>query len=118
MTFLASGYSMPARLLSLLPSLALIFAAGIHAHPSLSVIQNGEEVGTLEVTESGAGKGFDIRYQVDQNSRGARLSSRIRLDDDGFPVKWDIEGTSLMGGQVSEIGRASCRERGRGWVVG
>ncbi|HLR86520.1 MAG TPA: amidohydrolase family protein [Wenzhouxiangella sp.] len=102
MTFLASGYSMPARLLSLLPSLALIFAAGIHAHPSLSVIQNGEEVGTLEVTESGAGKGFDIRYQVDQNSRGARLSSRIRLDDDGFPVKWDIEGTSLMGGQVSE----------------
>src|SRR5690625_7370102 len=102
MTFLASGYSMPARLLSLLPSLALIFTAGTHAHPSLSVIQNGEEVGTLEGSESGAGKCFDIRYQDDQNSRGARLTSRIRLDDDGLPEKWHIEGTYLMGGQVSE----------------
>ncbi|MFD0478295.1 amidohydrolase family protein [Nonomuraea thailandensis] len=43
-----------------------------------------------------------VDYAVDNNGRGAKLRERIRLNQDGVPALWEIDGTSLMGGAVRE----------------
>ncbi|MBL4802371.1 MAG: amidohydrolase family protein [Emcibacter sp.] len=66
----------------------------------LTIIQNGENVGTLVgVTD---GRTVEVDYWVDNNGRGPKHHETIRLDRRGIPLGWRIQGTSLMGGAVSE----------------
>lgn len=57
-----------------------------------------------------------VEYRVDNNGRGPKLRETIELGADGIPVSWTVQGTSLMGGAVSEKydwndGRASWRSQ-------
>ncbi|MBP2329242.1 hypothetical protein JOF56_009627 [Kibdelosporangium banguiense] len=65
------------------------------------VVSNGETVGRITATSDGPV--IDVDYAVDNNGRGAKLRERIRLDGQGIPLDWSIDGTSLMGGSVHEV---------------
>lgn len=65
----------------------------------LYLISNGEETGSLSVEQSEVG--LDVRYHVDDNGRGAKVVEHIEHAD-GLPTRWDVVGTSLMGGGVNE----------------
>lgn len=66
----------------------------------LILVSNGEPVGSLSTGTDPDGL-TRIVYEVDNNGRGARLAETLRLDA-GLPVRWEIDGTSLMGGTVHE----------------
>ena len=66
----------------------------------LILVSNGEPVGSLSADTDPDGL-TRIVYEVDNNGRGARLAETLRLDA-GRPVRWEIDGTSLMGGTVQE----------------
>lgn len=65
-----------------------------------SLIQNGENVGYLKVERDGSIE--NVRYFVDNNGRGPKHSEQIVLDKYGIPLRWTVNGTSLMGGEVNE----------------
>lgn len=65
------------------------------------VISNGEVIGEVVVRTDGLR--LEVDYAVDENGRGAKLREEIRLDADGLPVDWQVDGTSLMGGAVHEL---------------
>jgi imidazolonepropionase-like amidohydrolase len=67
---------------------------------SLSIIQNGENVGYVRAT--GTGDVMDVEYYVDSNGRGPKHSEHLVVDAQGVPVEWTIAGTSLMGAEISE----------------
>jgi hypothetical protein len=65
-----------------------------------SVVANGENVGhVIAVIE---GRTVDIDYAVSNNGRGPKHKEHLVLAPSGVPVEWSIDGTSLMGGPVSE----------------
>jgi hypothetical protein len=66
----------------------------------LSIIANGEIVGSVVGTTDGNHVGVD--YAVDDNGRGPKHHEDIVLGPNGVPVEWTVSGTSLMGGPVSE----------------
>ena len=45
---------------------------------------------------------ISIAYHVDDNGRGSKTSERLRLDADGRPVAWRIDGNAWYGARVSE----------------
>lgn len=80
----------------------------------LSIVANGEIVGTVVATT--AGRHVSVDYRVDDNGRGPKHREEIELGSDGLPVSWTIAGTSLMGGPVAESyrwagGRATWRSQ-------
>ena len=69
--------------------------------PSISaIVSNGETVG--HVIAAHDGHTIDVDYAVSDNGRGPKHKEHLVLDPAGIPVEWSIEGTSLMGGTVSE----------------
>ncbi|WP_300395852.1 Rid family hydrolase [Henriciella sp.] len=64
------------------------------------LMQNDENVGYLKVDKDGATETVD--YFVDSNGRGPKHTEVIELNADNVPVGWTVEGTSLMGADVSE----------------
>ncbi|GGZ43466.1 amidohydrolase family protein [Asticcacaulis endophyticus] len=80
------------------------FATAALADASFVIIQNGENVGHVEVVETAADKGktLNIDYVVDDNGRGPKHKQTITLNDKGLPVAGTVAGTSLMGGAVNE----------------
>ncbi|WP_454758281.1 hypothetical protein [Caulobacter segnis] len=66
----------------------------------LSVVANGEIVGSVEAVTDGAKTSVD--YKVDNNGRGPKHHEDIVLGKGGLPVSWTIKGSSLMGGPVEE----------------
>lgn len=66
----------------------------------LSVVSNGEVVGTVIGTTDG--NRTEVSYAVDDNGRGPRLREEIVLGENGIPVRWSVTGRSLMGGVVEE----------------
>jgi len=66
----------------------------------LVVISNEEVVGTLEATQEG--KQVQVAYAVDNNGRGPKLNETIVLNEQGFPLNWEINGSSLFGAAVAE----------------
>lgn len=80
----------------------------------LSIVANGEVVGSVQGTLEG--DTFVVDYRVDDNGRGPKLRETIKLDAAGIPVSWTVQGTSLMGGAVAESyrwsdGRASWKSQ-------
>jgi len=66
----------------------------------LSVIANGEVVGSVKVEHQG--RHVSIDYQVVDNGRGPKHHDELDLDARGMPLNWTIQGQSLMGSPVSE----------------
>ncbi|MCL1074731.1 amidohydrolase family protein [Shewanella dokdonensis] len=86
-------------LLPLITATMLVIPALRAAEP-LSVVANGEVVGSVVVSEQ-QGK-TQIVYRVDDNGRGPKLTTELQLGDAGIPLSLSVTGTSLMGGQVAE----------------
>jgi imidazolonepropionase-like amidohydrolase len=66
----------------------------------LSIIANGEKVGSVAVETEGDRATVD--YRVDNNGRGPKHREELTFDTAGIPTSWVIKGTSLMGGAVDE----------------
>ncbi|MWC45662.1 amidohydrolase family protein [Sphingomonas carotinifaciens] len=66
----------------------------------LSVVRNGETIGSVVAVSDG--RRVSVDYRVDDNGRGPKHREDIVLGPDGIPVSWNIVGTSLMGGPVVE----------------
>lgn len=67
---------------------------------NLVVIANDEIVGTLHSTRQG--NHVQVAYAVDNNGRGPKINEALELDDRGFPLRWEITGSSLFGAAVDE----------------
>src|SRR3984957_3459912 len=81
---------------------SIFIAAGAHAATTerFSILANGETVGHVVAVQSG--QAVDVDYAVSDNGRGPKHKEHLVLNAAGIPVEWSIEGTSLMGGAVSE----------------
>ncbi|HKX56685.1 MAG TPA: hypothetical protein VJN01_11300, partial [Xanthomonadales bacterium] len=66
----------------------------------LVVISNDEVVGTLEATQDG--QSVQLAYAVDNNGRGPKVKETITLNEQGFPLSWQVTGSSLFGAAVEE----------------
>jgi hypothetical protein len=77
----------------------------------LVVISNNEVVGHLEVSRSG--NNVSIDYAVDNNGRGPKAKETVKLDERGFPLHWEIKGSSLFGAAVDE--QYSWQEGNASW---
>lgn len=78
----------------------LLMGAADNATERLSIVSNGETVGSIVAVTSGAHVSVD--YRVDNNGRGPKHREEIDLGAGGVPVGWTIKGTSLMGAPVEE----------------
>lgn len=90
------------RLLRISALLLLTSASGALAATveRLSVVSNGEVVGTVVGTTEG--NRTEVTYAVDDNGRGPKLREEIVVGPNGIPVRWSVSGRSLMGGVVEE----------------
>lgn len=95
------------RVRFMLPILAVV-ATPVQAAETerLSIIANGEVVGSVVAVSEGSRTTVD--YRVDNNGRGPKHREEIELGEGGVPVAWTIAGTSLMGGKVEESFRWSA----------
>ncbi|WP_300998108.1 Rid family hydrolase [Hyphomonas sp.] len=93
-------YRLAALLASSLLASALPLAAAQTERFEYAIIQNGESVGHLKVSEAGPSAVVD--YYVDSNGRGPKHREELTVDAAGVPVSWLIVGTSLMGAGVEE----------------
>lgn len=75
-------------------------AAGAATTERLSIVSNGEKVGTIVAVSDGPKVSVD--YLVDNNGRGPKHHEDIVLGADDMPTRWQVQGTSLMGGAVDE----------------
>lgn len=66
----------------------------------LSIVSNGEVVGSVAASQDG--DRLTIDYRVDDNGRGPKHREEVVFGPNGVPRSWTINGTSLMGGAVSE----------------
>ena len=98
----------------LLCGVSQLAAVGAHAETTerFSVVANGEIVGHLVSVQNG--RSIDVDYAVSDNGRGPKHKEHLLLDAAGIPVEWSIEGTSLMGGAVSE--HVSWKDGVESWV--
>jgi len=88
---------------TLMYGISLFTAASAYATTTterFSIVANGETVGHVVAVQNG--QAFDVDYAVSDNGRGPRHKEHLALNAAGIPVEWSIEGTSLMGGAVSE----------------
>ncbi len=79
---------------------SLAQGAYAQAEQSLRVFSNGENVGYLKAeTENGV---THVESHIDNNGRGPKLKLEIETGENQVPVRWEIDGSSLMGGDVNE----------------
>lgn len=93
---------------------ALTFGAPALAAEDLSIIQNGEVVGYVRASQGP--EGITVDYFVDNNGRGPRHREEIVLGPGAIPVRYSVNGRSLLGGLVEESyiwenGRATWRSQ-------
>jgi len=82
----------------------------------LVVISNDEVVGTLEATVEG--RNVQVAYAVDNNGRGPKVNETLVLNEEGYPLSWEIKGFSMFGADVAasyqwQAGAATWRTRAR-----
>ncbi len=80
-------------------------ATAFAATERLSILSNGEKVGSVIVETEDSHATVDFR--VDNNGRGPKHREELTFGADGIPTSWTIKGTSLMGGTVDESYRWS-----------
>jgi imidazolonepropionase-like amidohydrolase len=81
-------------------------ATAFAASERLSILSNGEKVGSVVVETEGDHAIVD--YRVDNNGRGPKHREELTFGAGGIPTAWTIKGTSLMGGTVDESYRWSA----------
>ncbi|QTH20831.1 amidohydrolase family protein [Rhizorhabdus wittichii] len=92
---------------TLLPTLLLgASATAFAATERLSIVSNGETVGSIVV--EGEGDRATVDYRVDNNGRGPKHHEELTFGAGGIPTAWTIKGSSLMGGTVDESYRWSA----------
>lgn len=74
--------------------------AAAQVHERLSVIANGEKVGSVDATRTG--DHVAIHYDVKNNGRGPTMDEGIDLGPDGLPLRWTLDGKATFGGDVHE----------------
>src|SRR5690606_37028524 len=74
--------------------------ADLPAKEEYSVIISGVKVGHLNVTRSGDTVVTDYDYK--DNGRGPTINETIVLNNEGFPVQWNIAGKSTFGNNITE----------------
>ena len=81
---------------------ASLLSTQVHAQTAerLSVIANGEKVGSVEAISTG--DHVAIHYDVKNNGRGPTMDEAIDLGADGLPLRWTLEGKSTFGSDVHE----------------
>jgi len=76
----------------------------------LSVIANGEKVGSVAATRTG--DHVAIHYEVKNNGRSPTMDEAIDLAPDGLPRRWTLDGKATFGGGVRErFGRDGATAR-------
>lgn len=88
------------RLSGLLLAAGLAMHAGAQTTEALSIVSNGETVGSIVAVNDGAS--ISVDYRVDNNGRGPRHREQIVLGANAIPTRWQVRGTSLMGAAVDE----------------
>ena len=88
-----------------LPSLLATLLAGTvpaaaQTAERLSVIANGEKVGSVVATQTG--DHVAIHSEVKNNGRGPTMDEAIDLGPDGLPRRWTLDGKATFGGDVHE----------------
>ena len=79
---------------------ALPLSAAAEPDQTLRVYSNGEEVGYLKAETEG--NVTDVESRIDNNGRGPKLDVVIETNESALPIRWTIQGSSLMGGDVDE----------------
>ena len=74
--------------------------ASAQTHERLSVIANGEKVGSVDAVRTG--DHVAIHYDVKNNGRGPTMDEAIDLGPDGLPLRWTLDGKATFGGDVHE----------------
>jgi hypothetical protein len=74
--------------------------ADLPAEETYTVIISGVKVGHLNVTRSGDTVVTDYDYK--DNGRGPTIKETIVLNNEGFPVQWDIAGNTTFGNDIKE----------------
>lgn len=67
---------------------------------TFAVITGGIKVGHLIVDRAGDSVAIDYDYK--NNGRGPTIKETVVLNADGFPVQWDIAGSSTFGNTIDE----------------
>ena len=78
----------------------MLLAAASPAPERLSVIANGEKVGSIDAVRDG--DHVTIRYDVKNNGRGPTIEEAIDIGADGLPLRWTLDGRATFGGEVHE----------------
>ncbi len=65
------------------------------------VLVGGTPIGAADITRTR--DGFDIAYEYRNNGRGPTFNESIALNDDGYPVSWEITGNTTFGNEVNEV---------------
>src|SRR5262245_55854263 len=76
------------------------FADAAAARQRFVYLTNDESVGAIVVQRTG--DRIQIDYQIDDNGRGPKLRESLRLDAQGRPLDWSIEGAGYAGARVRE----------------
>ncbi|XOV91367.1 MAG: amidohydrolase family protein [Bacteroidota bacterium] len=75
-------------------------SADLPSKESFTVLINGTNVGYLKVTRSGNAIATDYDYK--NNGRGPTIKDTVIVDDEGYPVSWDIIGNTTFGNSIDE----------------
>lgn len=67
---------------------------------TFTVLVGGTPIGALEIATSDDGYAIDYEYR--NNGRGPTMVESVRLDENGLPESWSIEGASTFGNPIDE----------------
>jgi len=76
-----------------------------------TVLLGGTEVGSMSVSTQS--NNLDITYGYKNNGRGPSSKETLKLDENGIPTNWSIEGSTTFGNAVSE--NFSVNEQTANW---
>lgn len=74
--------------------------ASMQEASTFTVLVGGTPIGALEITA--ADDGYAIDYEYRNNGRGPTMVESVRLDENGLPQSWTVEGASTFGNPIDE----------------
>ena len=74
--------------------------ASMQEASTFTVLVGGTPIGALEI--AAADDGYAIDYEYRNNGRGPTMVESVRLDENGLPQSWTVEGASTFGNPIDE----------------
>lgn len=74
--------------------------ASVQEASTFTVLVGGTPIGALEI--AAADDGYAIDYEYRNNGRGPTMVESVRLDENGLPQSWTVEGASTFGNPIDE----------------